>query len=94
MVKPLAFGAAALHASVVLAAVTSPSLPTQQNGDLRLVKTAEDEAGVWMTEDEKFDRLISKHINFVDITDTMVPRPRPGPGPSPSPASARLARCR
>lgn len=76
MVKALAFGAVALHAAVALAAVTSPSLPTQQNGDLRLVKTAEDEAGVWMTEEEKFDQLISKHINFVDITDTMVPPPR------------------
>ncbi|KPM43230.1 hypothetical protein AK830_g3346 [Neonectria ditissima] len=37
---------------------------------LRLVKTSDEDPGVWLTEEEKFDKLISKKIGFVDITDT------------------------
>ncbi|KAK7425972.1 hypothetical protein QQZ08_007554 [Neonectria magnoliae] len=37
---------------------------------LRLVKTSDEDPGVWLTEHEKFDKLISKKIGFVDITDT------------------------
>jgi hypothetical protein len=39
---------------------------------LRLVKTSDDDPGTWMTEEEKFDKLISKKIGFSDITDTTV----------------------
>ncbi|KAH7133835.1 hypothetical protein EDB81DRAFT_695529 [Dactylonectria macrodidyma] len=41
----------------------------RDNG-LRLVKTSEEDPGTWMTEEEKFEKLISKKIGFVDITDT------------------------
>lgn len=37
---------------------------------LRLVKTSDQDPGVWLTEQEKFDKLISKKIGFVDITET------------------------
>jgi hypothetical protein len=54
------------------------SLPTRRDVSkarakgLRLVKTSDDDAGVWMTEQEKFDTLVSKKIGFMDITDTLV----------------------
>uniref|UniRef100_A0A8H7NPD5 Peptide hydrolase n=1 Tax=Bionectria ochroleuca TaxID=29856 RepID=A0A8H7NPD5_BIOOC len=38
---------------------------------LRLVKTSEDDPGTWMTEEEKFEKLISKKIGFMDITETI-----------------------
>ncbi|KAH6984304.1 hypothetical protein BKA56DRAFT_481308 [Ilyonectria sp. MPI-CAGE-AT-0026] len=53
------------------------SLPTRRDTlkarekGLRLVKTSEEDPGVWLTEEEKFDQLISKKIGFVDITDTL-----------------------
>ncbi|KXJ87141.1 hypothetical protein Micbo1qcDRAFT_139574 [Microdochium bolleyi] len=37
---------------------------------MRLVKTSIDHEGFWVTEAEKFDLLIARHIHFVDITDT------------------------
>lgn len=54
------------------------SLPTRRDTlkarekGLRLVKTSEEDPGIWLTEEEKFDQLISKKIGFVDITDTLV----------------------
>ena len=39
---------------------------------LRLVKTSDEDPGTWMTEEEKFERLISRRVGFVDITDTLV----------------------
>lgn len=39
---------------------------------LRLVKTSDEDPGVWVTEDEKFEQFISKKIGFADITDTLV----------------------
>lgn len=56
-------------ASIVAA---SPSRPTPPEKNMRLVKISEDDAGTWVTEDEKFDKFISKHIHFVDITETWV----------------------
>ncbi|KAH6880648.1 hypothetical protein B0T10DRAFT_411534 [Thelonectria olida] len=53
------------------------SLPTRRDmlqaraKGLRLVKTSDEDAGVWMTEQEKFDKLISKKVGFMDITDTL-----------------------
>jgi bacterial leucyl aminopeptidase len=63
--------AALFTASLVVAAVPSTIFPTQADG-LRLIKTSDDDAGTWMTEEEKFEKLISQNIGFVDITDTMV----------------------
>ncbi|KAK8090681.1 peptidase family M28 [Apiospora phragmitis] len=70
MVRFALLGAAALHATVALGALTAQSLPARDE-DLRLVKTSEDDAGTWMTEEQKFERLISKGIHFADITNTM-----------------------
>ncbi|KAK6819653.1 hypothetical protein PG995_011051 [Apiospora arundinis] len=70
MVKFALLGAAALQATVVLGALTSQSLPARDE-ELRLVKTSEEDAGTWMTEEQKFEQLISKGIHFADITDTM-----------------------
>jgi hypothetical protein len=39
---------------------------------LRLIKTADEDPGVWVTEDEKFEQFVAKKIGFVDITDTLV----------------------
>ncbi|KAI0535924.1 Zn-dependent exopeptidase [Xylaria digitata] len=58
---------------VALAAVRSEPRPIlgQSTAELRLVKTSEEDPGTWMTEEEKFEKLISKHIGFMDITETM-----------------------
>lgn len=53
---------------LALAAVRSDPRPATE---LRLVKISEEDAGTWMTEEEKFEKLISKRIGFMDITDTM-----------------------
>ncbi|KAI1123061.1 Zn-dependent exopeptidase [Nemania abortiva] len=53
---------------LVLAAVSSEPRPATE---LRLVKTSEEDPGTWMTEEEKFEKLTSKRIGFMDITDTM-----------------------
>ncbi|KAK8051470.1 peptidase family M28 [Apiospora rasikravindrae] len=74
MVRFARLGAAALHATVVLGALTAQSLPARDE-ELRLVKTSEDDAGTWMTEEQKFEQLISKGIHFADITDTMASLP-------------------
>lgn len=42
---------------------------TGSSSELRLVKTSEDDAGQWVTEQEKFDRFTAKNIGFIDITD-------------------------
>lgn len=39
---------------------------------LRLIKVAEDDPGVWVSEAEKFERFVGPHKNFVDVTDTPV----------------------
>lgn len=39
---------------------------------LRLIKTSDEDPGVWVTEDEKFEQFVAKKIGFVDITDTLV----------------------
>ncbi|KAK8080030.1 Leucine aminopeptidase 1 [Apiospora hydei] len=74
MVRFVLLGAAALHATVVLSALTAQSLPARDE-ELRLVKTSEDDAGTWMTEEQKFEQLTSKGIHFADITDTMASLP-------------------
>ena len=55
---------ALLNASVAIAGVASPA------EDLRLIKTSENDPGTWMTETEKWEKLQSQGINFVDITET------------------------
>ncbi|KAI1750420.1 Zn-dependent exopeptidase [Xylaria castorea] len=57
---------------LALAAVRSEPRPIlSKSAELRLVMTSEDDPGTWMTEEEKFEKLISKRIGFMDITDTM-----------------------
>ncbi|KAI0121349.1 peptidase family M28 [Xylariales sp. AK1849] len=65
------FGAVALNVSVVLGAVASKSSPISRDDGLRLIKTSDDDPGTWMTEEDKFEKFISKRLGFVDITDTM-----------------------
>lgn len=61
---------------LTLAAVRSEPRPIlSKSAELRLVKTSEEDEGTWMTEEEKFEKLISKRIGFMDITDTMVRSP-------------------
>jgi leucyl aminopeptidase len=49
------------------------SAPLASSGsELRLIKVSEDDAGQWVTEQEKFDKFISKNIGFIDITDIEV----------------------
>lgn len=42
------------------------------NPNLRLVKTAEEDVGRWVTEAQKFELFTSKRIGFYDITDIQV----------------------
>ncbi|TRX91085.1 hypothetical protein FHL15_008067 [Xylaria flabelliformis] len=57
---------------LALAAVRSEPRPIlSKPAELRLVKTSEEDPGTWMTEEEKFEKLTSKRIGFMDITDTM-----------------------
>lgn len=42
------------------------------DSSLRLIKTSETDAGIWVTEQEKFDKYTSKGIGFFDITDIQV----------------------
>ncbi|GJC92587.1 peptidase family M28 [Colletotrichum higginsianum] len=39
------------------------------NPALRLIKTSEADAGVWVTEEQKIENYVNKHIGFFDITD-------------------------
>ncbi|KAK1986336.1 peptidase family M28 [Colletotrichum cereale] len=52
-----------------LAAAAPTTDNIQLNPGLRLVKTSEEDAGTWVTEDEKFEKYTSKGIGFIDITD-------------------------
>jgi hypothetical protein len=56
----------------LVASSPAVSRPIPPKEDLRLVKISEDDAGVWVTEEEKFTKFISKHVNFVDVTETWV----------------------
>ncbi|KAI5807055.1 hypothetical protein EDC01DRAFT_785483 [Geopyxis carbonaria] len=63
-ISTLLLAAAALFA-VASAAAQKPPAP-----GLRLIKTSPTDAGTWLSESAKFDRLISKRIPFFDVTDT------------------------
>ncbi|KAH7021440.1 uncharacterized protein B0I36DRAFT_334452 [Microdochium trichocladiopsis] len=65
----LAALAALLLTHTTLGSSTTTASPSATHG-LRLVKTALDHDGFWVTEQEKFDMLIARHVHFVDITDT------------------------
>ncbi|KAI0020371.1 Zn-dependent exopeptidase [Xylariomycetidae sp. FL0641] len=67
--KAGALAALLLQGSLVLSAIPSEPLISVAR-DLRLIKTSDEDAGTWMTEEEKFEKLISKHIGFMDITET------------------------
>ncbi|KAI0394619.1 Zn-dependent exopeptidase [Xylariaceae sp. FL0594] len=66
-------GAILLQTPSALAAVASDPRPilSKPASEFRLVKTSENDPGTWMTEEEKFEKLTSKRIGFMDITDTM-----------------------
>lgn len=69
--KLAVIGSAVFNSAAVLGAVAMYNKAVQQADDLRLIKTSDDDAGTWMTEEEKFEKFISKKIGFVDMTDTM-----------------------
>ncbi|KAJ0350114.1 hypothetical protein COL26b_012354 [Colletotrichum chrysophilum] len=52
-----------------VAAAPATEAPVADKADLRLIKTSEEDAGTWVTEDEKFEKYTSKGIGFIDITD-------------------------
>ncbi|KAF8538688.1 bacterial leucyl aminopeptidase [Trichophaea hybrida] len=54
----------------ITTACSSAPHPVNAREELRLVKTSEDAPGVWVTEEEKFTRFISKGLRFIDITET------------------------
>ncbi|KAI8943999.1 Zn-dependent exopeptidase [Xylaria longipes] len=57
---------------LAVAAVRSEPRPIlSKSAELRLIKISEEDPGTWMTEEEKFEKLTSKRIGFMDITDTM-----------------------
>lgn len=57
---------------VANAAPSEDNKAVMPNPLLRLVKTSEQDAGRWVTEQEKFDLFTSKRIGFYDITDITV----------------------
>lgn len=63
---------ALVAASVGLVAAAPAADNVQVDPSLRLIKTSEDDAGTWVTEDEKFEKYTSKGIGFIDITDITV----------------------
>ncbi|GKT54675.1 peptidase family M28 [Colletotrichum tofieldiae] len=52
---------------VALAAPAADEI--QVNPALRLIKTSEADLGTWVTEEQKIENYVNKHIGFVDITD-------------------------
>ncbi|KAI5920915.1 bacterial leucyl aminopeptidase [Camillea tinctor] len=65
------FSVLLLQACLALAAVPAVPVVDRRADGLRLVKTSDEDPGTWMTEEEKFENLVSKRIGFMDITDTM-----------------------
>lgn len=58
---------------IVVACPLALSAPLAgSDSELRLIKTSEADIGQWVTEQDKFDRFISKNIGFIDITDIKV----------------------
>lgn len=39
---------------------------------LRLIKTSETDPGTWVTDEQKIENYVNKHIGFIDITDITV----------------------
>ncbi|KAI9150121.1 bacterial leucyl aminopeptidase [Paramyrothecium foliicola] len=42
----------------------------EESEPLRLLKTSEDDPGTWVTEQEKIDNYMLKHVHFMDVTET------------------------
>lgn len=62
-----------LLALASIAAAVPPSVrPIDATKDIRLIRISEDDPGVWVKDEEIFDRYIAKKIKFVDVTDTWV----------------------
>lgn len=56
--------------SQLVTAAPAPNVPPGL--EMRLIKTAEDDPGRWVTEQEKFDDYTARNIGFFDITDVTV----------------------
>ena len=67
--------ASILALASIAAAIPQDARPIDSAKDVRLIKTAEDDPGVWVLDKDIFDSYISKRINFVDVTDTWVCAP-------------------
>jgi len=63
-----------LHVALLIctAYVAHPSPIQQSSEGLRLIKTSEEKAAEWMNQDQLWE-LISKHENFIDVTDVKIP---------------------
>ena len=46
--------------------------PADDASELRLIKTSPEDAGTWVTEEQKLSEYTAKGIGFVDITDITV----------------------
>ncbi|KAM0277581.1 hypothetical protein ACHAQH_005700 [Verticillium albo-atrum] len=51
-------------------ALNTEELADEQLDGLRLLKTSDEDTGVWVTEQEKIDDYMLKHVHFMDITET------------------------
>jgi len=60
-----------LHA-VLLICTVYVAHPSPIQEELRLIKTSEEKAAEWMTQDQIWE-LIGKHENFIDVTDVKIP---------------------
>lgn len=54
------------HVNETVAASVSP------DSTLRLLKTSETDPGTWVREDEKIEKYVARHIDFIDVTDIAV----------------------
>jgi leucyl aminopeptidase len=63
------FEAADAQIAAVPETVKSPSAPTSEE-PLRLLKTSDEDPGTWVTEEEKIQNYMLKHVHFMDVTET------------------------
>ena len=63
----------ALLASSAWSADAAPATESAQRAaGLRLIKTSPEDAGKWVTEEQKITDYTAKNIGFIDITDITV----------------------
>ncbi|OLN88287.1 Leucine aminopeptidase 1-like protein 1 [Colletotrichum chlorophyti] len=61
--------ALALLAASRVALAVPPTDKLQVDPALRLIKTSEADPGTWVTDEQKIENYVNKHIGFIDITD-------------------------